>query len=750
MCKTGMKKKSAILCCAVAASVALAAEAFALDPVDCVNARIGAISHLLVPTFRTVQLPNAQYRFNAPAWQCTDDRLPDLWLFVGAHRDESQFSMRPYGGDLAAAVTNGRWQATWDQEHATPYRYDVVFDSCGVRMTLAPFAKGAVVRLDFGRRETHALSFGHWAATNAARRCQLTGRVLEMTDVFNAWRSGGGVRTYLYGEFDRAPSGVTQGERTVVRFGSDPESVRFRFAVSFVSPAQARRNLEAGGRGFDLEGVAADARDAWNRTLGAIEVEGGTADERTVFYTALWRTFERMTDVTEDGRYLGFDGKVHEAEGRPFYTDDWTWDTYRAAHPLMTILRPSAQGDKLQSFVRMAGQNKERWMPTFPSVAGDRHCMVNRHTSVMFLDAWRKGVTNFDARAAFEFADHTEETESLVPWYRGELTELDRFYKAHGYYPALAPGEEEHVQGVQTNWEKRQSVSVTQGASLDAWALAEFGREIGVDGARLAKYRERANGFERLWNAQTRFFHPKDANGAFIEPFDYILCGGFGGRNYYTENNAWTYLWDVQHALPRLVELMGGASAAAARLDEMQNVGVGRRHHYMAAMPDGCTGLMGVFTMANEPAFHIPYVYNFCGQPWKTQKFVRKTLECWFRNDLMGLCGDEDGGGMSAYAVFSMLGFYPVTPGLAEYQIGSPVFTRATIRLENGRRFVLSAPKATRDAKYVASWRIDGRPQKGTVLCHADVLSGATVEFDMAERPDGAEDFFGNEERKMR
>ena len=721
---------------AVLVFAGLAAAAAAQEPVDSVNPQIGAISHLLVPTFRTVQLPNAQYRFNAPAGQVTEDRLPDLWLFVGAHRDESQFSLRPYGGDLTAAATNGPWQATWDQEHATPYRYDVLFDSCGVRMALAPFAKGAVVRFDFARAEAHALSLGFWAKTNSACRCCVKGRALEMTDVFNAHLPNGGVRTYLAGEFDREPSGVTEGERTVLRFGSSPESVRLRFAVSFVSPEQARLNLTANGRGFDLDGVAADARTIWNRTLGAIEVEGGTPEERAVFYTALWRCHERMTDITENGRYLGFDGQVHAAGGRAFYTDDWTWDTYRAAHPLMTLLHPSEQAEKLQSFVRMAEQNPERWMPTFPSVACDRHCMVNRHTSVMFLDAWRKGVTNFDARAAFELADHTEETESLIPWYRGELSELDRFYKAHGYYPALAPGEEEHVQGVQTNWEKRQSVSVTLGASLDAWALAEFGREIGVDAARLEKYREQASGFEKLWNAKTRFFHPKDARGAFIEPFDYVLCGGFGGRNYYTENNAWTYLWDVQHALPRLVELLGGGAAAAARLDEMQNVRVGRRWRYVAEMPDGCTGLMGVFTMANEPAFHIPYVYNFCGQPWKTQKFVRKTLACWFRNDLMGMCGDEDGGGMSAYAVFSMLGFYPVTPGLAEYQIGSPVFTRATIRLENGRRFVLSAPKATRDAKYVAVWRVNGRPQAGTALRHADILAGATVEFDMTEEPE--------------
>ena len=169
----------------------------------------------------------------------------------------------------------------------------------------------------------------------------------------------------------------------------------------------------------------------------------------------------------------------------------------------------------------------------------------------------------------------------------------------------------------------------------------------------------------------------------------------------------------------------------------MFNTSVGSRWNFAGQMPDGCTGLMGVFTMANEPAFHIPYLYNYVGKPWKTQKLVRKTLECWFRNDRMGICGDEDGGGMSAYAVFSMLGFYPVTPGLPEYQWGSPVFTKATIHLENGRNFVLEAPKASHDAKYVRSISVDGAaPASALVpLLHADIVKGARVVVDMSDRP---------------
>lgn len=680
--------------------VMLMAAVAAVGPVDRVNTGIGSISHMLVPTYRTVQLPNAMYRFNGPAGAFTEDRVDGIRLFTRDHRGESRFMVRP--------VADGR-ALTWDQEHATPYSYDVYLDTAKTRFGIAPFEKGAIASFVFEGEGERTLVFACGGRTE--------GRRLSLKDH----------ETFLEGEFDRDIAGTECGEgRTTVRFGRGAGEVRLRFAVSFISQEQAAKNLKSDPHAFDIEALKADARKRWNERLGVIEVEGGTEDERSVFYTALWRCFERMTDITEDGRYLGMDGKVHEAGGRRFYTDDWTWDTYRATHPLMTILCPEEEADKLESFVRMAKENPEGWMPVFPCVSGDRHCMVNRHTAVMFLDAWRKDIRGFDAKAAFEASDHTEETESLVPWYRGKLTELDRFYKRNGYYPALDPGEREWVQGVHTNWEKRQAVSVTLGASLDAWALAEFGREIGIDAKRLEKYDRRAKGYELLWNAKTGFFHPKNAKGEFIEPMDYTWCGGGGGRDYYTENNAWVYNWDVQHDLGRLVELMGGKAAVEARLDEMLNVWIGRRFEYVAAMPDGCTGLMGVYTMANEPAFHIPYLYNYAGRPDKTQKFVRKTLECWFRNDRMGMCGDEDGGGMSAYAVFSMLGFYPVTPGTPEYQWGSPVFTKAVIHLENGRDFTLVANGASKDAKYF---------DPPVPLKHSDILAGATVTLEMRNRP---------------
>ena len=678
-------------------------------PVDTVNTGIGSISHMLVPTFRTVQRPNAMYRFNGPAGQYTEHQVGGVWLHNPGHRDQPVF--RVFG------------PTTWDQEHATPHSYDIFLERPQVRFSLAPGERGGIAEFAFEGTNREVV----FALKDKSGSLAAAGATIDGTDVFHGLRDCQ-AKVYLHGEFDAPPvAAERRGGDLVLRFAADVSAVRMRFAVSYLSSEQAKRNLAEEAPGFDLAAVSSAAAKRWNDVLSQIEVEVGTEDERKVFYTALWRCHERMTDITEaGGAYLGYDGKEHRMpDGVRHYTDDWIWDTFRAAHPLMTILHPTAEGEKLASYVRMAEQDPDHWVPVFPGVAGDRHCMVNRHVAISFLDAWRKGIRNFDLKRAFELQHHTEETESLIPWHRGPLTELDRFYKANGYYPGLREGEDETVQDVQTNWERRQSVSVTQGASYDAWAMAEIAKEIGADDALVRTYSERAKGYRKLWNAKTQFFHPKDADGRFIEPFDYDICGGFGARNYFTENNAWTYIWDVQHDLEGLVALFGSKAAMSAKLDLMLSKNVPCKWKFTAQMPDGCTGLMGSFTMANEPAFHIPYLYDICGEPKKTQKFVRKTLECWFRNDRMGMCGDEDGGGMSAYAVFSMMGFYPVTPGVPEYQWGSPVFRKVTIHLENGRDFVLVAKNASADAKYF---------DPPAPLAHADILAGRRIELDMRTR----------------
>ena len=257
-------------------------------------------------------------------------------------------------------------------------------------------------------------------------------------------------------------------------------------------------------------------------------------------------------------------------------------------------------------------------------------------------------------------------------------------------------------------WEKRQPVPVTLGTAYDQWCLSRLASALGRE-EDAARYLKASCNYRNLFNPATGFFHPRDKEGNFIPDFDYRFSGGPGAREYYAENNGWTYRWDVQHNVADLVALMGGREKFTENLDRTFSEWLGRsKYEFYAQLPDQ-TGNVGQFSMANEPSLHIPYLYNYAGQPWKTQKRVRDLIHQWFRNDLMGVPGDEDGGGMSAFVVFTMAGFYPVTPGSPTYNVGSPFFREAEIDLGNGRKFRIVARGCDRNHKYIAGAKLNGR-----------------------------------------
>ena len=240
--------------------------------------------------------------------------------------------------------------------------------------------------------------------------------------------------------------------------------------------------------------------------------------------------------------------------------------------------------------------------------------------------------------------------------------------------------------------------------------------------------------YRNLFNPQTSFFHPKDKEGKFIEPFDYRFSGGMGARDYYGENNAWVYRWDVQHNAGDLVELMGGKEAFVRNLDVTFNEWLGRpKYEFYAQLPDH-TGNVGQYSMGNEPSLHIPYLYNYAGAPWKTQHRIRSLVHQWFRNDLMGMPGDEDGGGLSAFVVFSMMGFYPVTPGLPVYHIGSPFFSSIELKLSNGKTLEIIARNCSEENKYIQSAKLNGKVWTKPWFSHEDIVNGGKLEFVMGNR----------------
>ncbi len=301
--------------------------------------------------------------------------------------------------------------------------------------------------------------------------------------------------------------------------------------------------------------------------------------------------------------------------------------------------------------------------------------------------------------------------------------------------PALHKGEAETVPEVHP-WEKRQPVAVTLETTYDDWAVGQMAGELGKkdDAALLAP---RAQNYRNLWNADALMFLPKDAAGNWVM-IDPKLDGGKGGRNYYDENNGWTYLWQVQYDLPGLTSLMGGKDGLEKRLDTLFREPLGKdRLDFWYDFPDS-SSMIGEYSMGNEPSFHIPYLYNLTGAPWKTQSRVRELLDVWFKDNIFGIPGDEDGGGMSAFVVFSSMGFYPISPGIPLYTIGSPVFTKVTLDLPNGKQFKLTAHGASPVNKFIQSATLNGRPLDAPWFTHRQLLDGADLVLEMGPKPNRA------------
>jgi predicted alpha-1,2-mannosidase len=546
----------------------------------------------------------------------------------------------------------------------------------------------------------------------------------------------GVMHAYVYGEFSASVKIETRnndsGKRLAITAQDNQKVLEFRYGISFISVEQAKKNLQEEIPAWNFDKVKRSAKDRWNAVLGQVQVEGGTSEQKRVFYTSLYRCYERMVNITEDGQYYSaFDRQVHQ-DARPFYVDNWLWDTYRALEPLQTILNPEMEADKLQSYVRMYEQSG--WMPEFAVLWGNHECMTGNPFAPWATDAWNKGITNFDVASAYAGIKKNSVEGTWLPWHRGPKGPLDDFLNEHGYMPALNPDEKETVDQLRHGGERRQAISVTEAQSYDDWCTAQLARESGND-SDYQFFLKRAADYKNVFRQDKGHAWPKDAAGKWIEPFESGWSGGQGGRDYTTENNGYTYDWDVQHDLQGLFELMGGRDKAEAKLDQLFREGLGRsKFEFWAKFPDA-SGLVGQFSMGNEPSFHIPYIYNYLGAPWKTQKRVRMLLDTWFTDTTLGMPGDEDGGGMSSFVVFSMMGFYPVTPGVPIYDLASPVFDRITIHLHNGKTVKIICRNNSKDNKYIQSIKLNGQPLNQVWFHHADIVNGGIIELQMGNTP---------------
>jgi predicted alpha-1,2-mannosidase len=710
--------------------------------VEYVNPNIGGISHLLVPTYNTVYLPNSMLRFNPIKNPGISDhyvatKIYGLPINFPGHRQKPVLSIMPVTGDLDVSPDLMASEYDHDFETITPYYYAVLLEDDDIQVEFTPAARSAIYRFTVPAPElVHIVIRGD---------DQVDIRLVDETTI-TASELINGIRQYAYLKFNRPfeSFGVFKGteihknkkningKQSGLYVNINDSVIEIKYGISYIDYDQARTNLEKEIVGKSFEAAKKYGRDAWNQALGRIIITGGTEDQKIVFYTAFYRTLERMVNITEDGRYYSaYDKKVH-VENRPFYVDDWSWDSYRAHHPLRLILDPVRQADMIQSYIRMYEQSG--WMPSFPQAFGDMGGMIGHHQAAIIADAWLKGVRDYDINKAYEGLLKNAMQGTMLPWREGPASVLDDFYRKHGYFPALDPGVPETIKEVHA-FEKRQAVAVTLEHSYDDWCLAQLAGSLGKGKDRDVLLK-RAKNYVNVYNTDTGFMSPRREDGSWIEPFDPIKSEGPGCRAYFAEVNSWTYSFHVQHDVAGLIALMGGPDAFTIRLNRLYEEPMYGycRWDQTADIPDG-TGMVGQFVMGNEQSFHIPYLYVYAGEPWRTQKRLRMLMNTWFRNDLMGICGDEDGGAMSAWYIFSAMGFYPVAPGLPVYVIGTPLFEEISIQLENGKKFIVTAHNNSAQNKYIQSATINGEPLYKAWLLHDDIVTGGELIFEMGPRP---------------
>lgn len=704
-----------------------------------VDPLIGTQGQLLQPTRPTVQLPNQMIRIFPQRTDYMDDQISSFPLNIVSHRLGEVFAVKPSVKPVEAGSWKSKMTYDYDLEVTRPWYYSTYLLDDEVKVEFVPGKKIGYYRFEFPEQASKSILFSLYNDGPGAYK------FISDTEITGMETYHDNIKVYLYGAFSSGANlgtlkaGQTVNTRTAegknakawISFGQNsPKNVEFRYAVSYISPEQARRNFDSEFKGQSFESLQDQGEAAWAKVINQVKTDGGTDAQKRSFYTALYRTYERMVDITEDGQYFsGFDNKIHRTD-RPFYVDDWAWDTYLAHHPLRVILNPAQEEDMLNSYVSMYEQSG--WMPTFPVLFGDHVCMNGFHSTVSFLDASRKGLKNFDMEKAYQGMYKNATQATMLPWKNGPKTALEDVYYTKGFFPALHLGEKESNPAVH-DFEKRQAVAITLGHSYDDWALGQLAKDLGK-AEDFKKFNARGQNYRNLWDAKSQLFMPRDAQGNWIK-IDPKFDGGMGGRDYYDENNGWTYVWQVQQDVKGLMGLMGGQRNFESNLDQLFREPLGRsKYAFQAKFPDA-TGLVGQYSMGNEPSFHIPYLYNYTASPWKTQRRVRFLLDTWFKDNVFGIPGDEDGGGMTAFVVFSSMGFYPLTPGNPVYTIGSPVFEKVSIDLTNGKTFRVIANHSSVVNKYIQRAKFDGKELDTPWFTHAQLTAGGTLELEMGPKP---------------
>ena len=482
---------------------------------------------------------------------------------------------------------------------------------------------------------------------------------------------------------------------------SDGKPLLLQVAISGVSAEGALKNLEAEFANFDFASALKNATAAWNKELDKIEIEGGTKDERTVFYTALYHASVNPNLYTDvDGQFRSTDDKIHTANGFTNYTVFSLWDTHRAFHPLQTIINQKRTADWINTF--LAQDEYGGMLPVWELSANETFCMIGYHSVPVIVDAYQKGIRGFDAKKA--------------------LAAMRRYAESNGFGLSFY-----RTNGFISNDKEPESVSKTLEYAYDDWCIAQMAKWAG-DEKTYEQYLQRAQNYKNIFDPSTS--HMRGKLGAmWYSPFDPREINHF-----YTEGNSWQYSFTAQQDISGLIKLYGGKQKFAEKLNELFTTVSKTTGRDQADV----TGLIGQYAQGNEPSHHMAYLFNFVGQPWQTQTYLHKIFSEFYKNAPDGLIGNEDCGQMSAWYVLSSMGFYSVTPGSGQYILGTPVFDRVTIHLENGKQFVISAKRNKPSDFYVQGITLNGKAHSQSYFLHTDVMQGGELKFNLGAKPNKA------------
>ncbi|MBT1698134.1 GH92 family glycosyl hydrolase [Fulvivirgaceae bacterium PWU4] len=508
------------------------------------------------------------------------------------------------------------------------------------------------------------------------------------------------------------------GAKALLNFANAGE-VMVKVGISGVDYEGAKNNVVREIAGWDFNAVKNTASGLWKNWLDKIEVKGGTPDQRKIFYTALYHTAISPNVFTDaDGRYRGMDKKIHQANGSQNYTVFSLWDTFRAFHPLMTIINPFMNEEWVRALVKKYEEGAV--LPMWELSSNETGTMIGYHAVPVIVDAYFKGYRNFNVEKAYEAIVHSSTYDTTSISFPDDEVKRNLMPRAKYYNQELGfiPCDREN-----------ESVSKALEYAYNDWCIAQMAKALGKK-ADYERFMARSKRYALYFDTSTGFMRGKNSDGTWKKPFNPRFSNH--REDEYVEGNAWQWSWFVPHDVEGLVALHGGKQNFIHKLDSLFATNSAIDGTNSSA---DISGLIGQYAHGNEPSHHIAYLYNYAGEPWKTQELVDRILTSLYFNDQNGLSGNEDCGQMSAWYILSSLGFYQVSPGNPVYTIGRPLFEEVTLQLGNGKQFVIRAPGNNAATKYVKQVKLNGKVLRTPFFSHADLMKGGTLEFTMSDQP---------------